>query len=753
MQIPRSTEGIRMTNAVRCVCLIVVLGVSCVEQTPSPPSSGGAALTTRPSRARKGDLTIDVSAAAPAVTFGHREIAEDSCEIYEGCALGAGSRALMQIQVTVRNIGRAAIDLGHPWENPIFNPSLCQQTNTIFGFISAELRNVDQQLVASGSLSSNCIADRTGGYTCMAQGLGVQGASAQPESQCDYLDVTGLPAGDYHLRLTVNPAGEIPESDRSNNSVELIVNYPACAGVLCDGVCCPDGVECRNGACLLPDLRINAQSAAESLWLSHQTFGAESCELEEQCITGSGQRRLLNFEGRIENWGPGDLSPGPERNNPLFEYSECHDHYHFRDFTDYRLLAQDGSVIAQGHKQSFCLVDMEPVDSSPAPSPPGTRPTPEPTGEVHVERVGEEPEGCNYLSAGMADIYGVGTPCQWVDVTDVPEGDYVLQLSVNPLGRVAEVSLENNTVQIPVHVPADVPCEPEPEICGDAIDQDCDEQPDTWDEDCWQGCFPGDPFCTPPTEVSGNDACESAFELVTQGSYAGSLEEGSGGLAACGGTGAAAFFRFELGSEQAVYLGAIGSSIDTVIALYRGDCTAEPIHCADDDCSGRSGHFVEILPAGTYIAAVKAKRDDTAGRYQFKFESAAAQGARIITRPGVYAADTTTSGDDVQACSDFFENGTGDGPDDVYVLARCNAPVTVSTCGTTTFHSVLESRMLQSSEFGSATQCSAAGSSECQADPLGATLTAYSRQSGLMFLTVDGIRADDAGEYQISISY
>lgn len=701
----------------------------------------------------RGDLKLEVTDPATAVTFAHREIADDSCEIYDGCALGSGRRALMQVQVQVRNVGRAAIDLGHPWQSPYFAQSLCQQSNTIYGFMLAELRDANQKLVASGALATNCVADRNAGYTCMAQGLPPQGtAASQPQGQCDYLDVTGLPAGDYSMRLTVNPSGEIPESNRNNNSVEFPVHYPACTGELCNGICCPEGVACRNGACMLPDLRVNAETAAESLWLNHQTFGENSCELEEQCVTGSGRRRLLNFEGRIENWGPGDLSPGPEHDNPLFEYSACHGHYHFRDFTDYRLLDSEGAVIAQGHKQSYCLVDMEPVGSDTVPSPPGTRPTPEPTGEVQLRRGDDEPTGCNYLSAGWADIYGVGTPCQWVDVTDVPEGDYVLQLSVNPLGRVAEVTTENNTVQIPVYIPEDVLCEPQPEICGDAIDQDCDEQPDAWDPDCSSGCFPGDPFCEVPTEVDGNDSCSDAFALIEPATYTGVLGSGEGD-AACGGAGAAAYFTFTLATERVVYLGAIGSQLDTVLALYAGDCTAEPIQCADDDCSSQNGQFAAVLAPGTYIAAVKAKRSNAGGRYQLKFEHAEADGAKIISHPGVYAGDTTMSGNDQQACEDFNEPGFGAGPDDLYVFATCSSYISVSTCGTSTYPSVLEARAGTESEFGSEISCSSAGNSSCRGDAMGATLQTFAYRNGLMFLTVDGIRAADGGEYQFSISY
>ncbi len=739
-----------MTNAVRRVCLsCVLLAVpGCFAQAFEAPERAEGRTQSLQVRT---DLALEVPDVVAALRFSHREIAEDSCEIYEGCALGAGRRSVIELEVVVRNAGRDPLELGAPWDSPYFSPSLCQQTNTMYGFLAAELRDANGQLVAAGSLSSNCLADRTGGYTCMAQGLGAGSAVAQPQSQCDYLDVTDLPAGDYRLTVTVNPGGAIPETNRDNNTVELAFYYPACPRELCGGTCCPEGSTCRDGACLLPDLRINEESASQSLWITEETFGENSCELEEQCVSGSGRRRLLRFESRIENLGPGDLSPGPEAGNPLFEFSACHEHYHFRDFTNYQLLDADGNVVAQGHKQAFCLLDMEPIDDAAAPSPPGTRPRPEPMGEVFPGGPVFQ-EGCNYLSAGWADIYSIDTDCQWVDITDVAAGDYVLSLSVNPLGRVAETTTDNNSVRIPVSVPADVPCEPQAEVCGDAVDQDCDGQPDVWDEDCSTGgCEPWDPFCETPTAVTGNDTCQTAYELTEAGTFQGTLPAASStSLPVCGGSGASAYFRFELSEEQAVYLGAIGSSVDTVVALYAGGCDAEPLRCGDDDCGTTSGHFVAILPPGSSLAAVGGKRPDAAGSYRFEFERAAPGGAQIIARPGVYAGNTASSGDDIQACA-ALGTATGRGPDDLYVLATCNSPVTVSTCGTTTFYSVLEART--ASDFELSTQCSTSGESDCRSDPMGSTLTAYNTSAGMMFIAVDGERAEDSGDYQLSISY
>src|SRR5690606_9098872 len=66
--------------------------------------------------------------------------------------------------------------------------------------------------------------------------------------------------------------------------------------------------------------------------------------------------------------------------------------------------------------------------------------------------------------------------------TDVPAGDYVLQVAVNPLGRVSEVNIDNNIVQVPVYLPEDGPCQEE--VCVDIDDQDCEGSPDRYDSDC-----------------------------------------------------------------------------------------------------------------------------------------------------------------------------------------------------------------------------------------------------------------------------
>jgi lysyl oxidase len=43
--------------------------------------------------------------------------------------------------------------------------------------------------------------------------------------------------------------------------------------------------------------------------------------------------------------------------------------------------------------------------------------------------------------------------CQWLDITAVPAGSYVLEVTVNPDALITESSYANNVVRVPVVVP------------------------------------------------------------------------------------------------------------------------------------------------------------------------------------------------------------------------------------------------------------------------------------------------------------
>jgi hypothetical protein len=180
---------------------------------------------------------------------------------------------------------------------------------------------------------------------------------------------------------------------------------------------------------MLPDLILDEAAITPSIRQETEFFAADACELsvEEQCVLAAGNRKLLKFETTTANVGTSDMVAGtPSASNPLFLFSPCHGHYHFRDYANYELVDQSGAVVAAGHKQAFCLMDLDVYD--PAIANPGPN------------------YSCSYqgLTRGWKDIYSASLPCQLIDITDVPPGDYRLRIEVNPEHIIPELDYSNN---------------------------------------------------------------------------------------------------------------------------------------------------------------------------------------------------------------------------------------------------------------------------------------------------------------------
>jgi hypothetical protein len=183
------------------------------------------------------------------------------------------------------------------------------------------------------------------------------------------------------------------------------------------------------------DMSVVLEPTAASIVIQDRNFDAESCPVLDGCLGGIGQRRLLRFDTITPNLGDADFFVGNPTDNPeLFELSECSGTWLFADYASYRLLDGDGAEVGTGHKSAFALIDSEPWTDDAGPAQYGFGPD-----------MG--------ISVGWADIYDSGLDCQWVDITDVPAGDYTLELHINPDEVIAEASFENNVLQIPVTIP------------------------------------------------------------------------------------------------------------------------------------------------------------------------------------------------------------------------------------------------------------------------------------------------------------
>lgn len=235
-----------------------------------------------------------------------------------------------------------------------------------------------------------------------------------------------------------------------------------------------------------PDLIVNQSRLASSLALGYGTFNTSSCEWIEQCISGTGVRRLLRFDTVTPNIGNGDVVLGNPVGNPLFEYGSCHNHYHLRGFALYSLVASNRTtVVVPGRKSAFCVLDSSRYLSTAGPS----------NGYTCANQG---------LTAGWQDVYPRHLDCQWLDVTGVPPGDYFLKVEVNPNdgdGRVlVESNYNNNVAMVPVTITNEILRNPSLEI-----DANRDQIPD-----CWQ---------------RGGSGTNSATYSLVSGAYSGSVAQ------------------------------------------------------------------------------------------------------------------------------------------------------------------------------------------------------------------------------------
>jgi hypothetical protein len=200
----------------------------------------------------------------------------------------------------------------------------------------------------------------------------------------------------------------------------------------------------------MPDLTIDAARLAASLDFKSQVFQPGSCALaeEDMCVDSAGKRTLMRFDVAIPNIGTAPFvigNPTAPANTNYFEYSPCHGHYHFIGFVSYELL--DGTrLVKAGRKQAFCLIDFAQYS--------GYQGTPAPRQFVSCS----SNQG---ISVGWQDVYTKNLECQWLDVTDVPAGDYTLRVTVNAATvadpdiadpRFQESDYDNNTREIAVRI-------------------------------------------------------------------------------------------------------------------------------------------------------------------------------------------------------------------------------------------------------------------------------------------------------------
>lgn len=279
------------------------------------------------------------------------------------------------------------------------------------------------------------------GITDLQNGGPKAGLAGAKNSQIHYR--ISVPAGQASLAITIQGSGDCDLYVRraaqptlslydyrpylSNSNESVTVNSPAAGDwyVMLYGYSAYSNVTLRGtySAAAKPDLAPMLTSLNAST--STETFSGASCDVSEGLVT-SGTRRLLRFTTETRNIGTADLVLRSPAGNPLFTYAPCHGHYHFNGFAEYRLLNSSGQQVALGQKVGFCLEDVSRWNPS-----------------ANSRAVYD----CDYqgIQAGWSDIYSKSLPGQWIDITGVAAGTYVLEIRLDTLNRISEANEANNT--------------------------------------------------------------------------------------------------------------------------------------------------------------------------------------------------------------------------------------------------------------------------------------------------------------------
>jgi len=196
----------------------------------------------------------------------------------------------------------------------------------------------------------------------------------------------------------------------------------------------------EDGTCVyedcFPDLAIGIEEYRNSVFLD-TIYVDDDCLLEESCVNGLGKRHIIRFTTAIFNVGNTDYVVGRLEEDVIgFSNDNCHEHWHRLGYAEYLLYGGAGKPEPLGFKNGFCVLDISCGDSEKNPK-----------------------YSCDFMgiTAGCFDVYDTSVECQWLDVTDVPDGDYTMVARINwnqlpDLRGKREKTFENNWAQICINL-------------------------------------------------------------------------------------------------------------------------------------------------------------------------------------------------------------------------------------------------------------------------------------------------------------
>lgn len=124
-----------------------------------------------------------------------------------------------------------------------------------------------------------------------------------------------------------------------------------------------------------------------------------------------------------------------------------HDHWHILDFQRFKLRSLDAELLGSVAKIGFCSFDSYPYKSPRQPIY---------TSDRDICQTNSNGTVLMGTSRGWGDIYKWSIAFQWIDITDLPNGDYKLRVTVDtPFatgGRFRESDDSNNRAWTKIHI-------------------------------------------------------------------------------------------------------------------------------------------------------------------------------------------------------------------------------------------------------------------------------------------------------------
>ena len=181
------------------------------------------------------DLFLDAEYMAQGSYIDQIFIRPDDCYIPEGCVTGSGVRKVLRFPTLVANLGTGDMVVGVPEDgNPLWEYDACHNHYHFDPYADYQIYNKDgNELANIGHKNGFCVLDLVtyvdpsqscATYTCANQGITAGCADVYDSGlDCQWVDITTVPDGEYRIVVTTNPRRDLYELDYTNNTAELLV--------------------------------------------------------------------------------------------------------------------------------------------------------------------------------------------------------------------------------------------------------------------------------------------------------------------------------------------------------------------------------------------------------------------------------------------------------------------------------------------------------------------------------------------------